>query len=376
MNFQRYFKARQGEMVNFLKEIVSCESPSHDKKAVDHCSARVVKEFKKLGAKITSIPQPDIGDLFLVEYKSAQPRVTKGPILVLTHTDTVWPVGQLERMPFYVSEEKIFGPGVLDMKSGLAVIIYALKSLYELNLDPQREIHVFINSCEEVGHKEADNLIQKLARKSSCVLCLEPALPDGALKIRRKGRYVVKLTAEGKTAHAGSPENGINAIEELMQQLQIVLRLRTKNISCNTGIFSGGQNVNTVPQTAFALLDIRFWSQSQAEKVKNFFKDLTPIIPGSRIKFSVEKQTPPMEHTAVSAQLLSKVKRIAQSIDLELKTGQTGGGSDASVAANMNIPTLDGLGPAGGGIHAENEYVHIPSFIERTALLTEILLQL
>lgn len=376
MNFQRYFKSRQGEMVNSLKAIVGCESPSNDKKAVDQCTTRIIKEFRKIGAKITQIPQGHIGDLFLVEYKSAQPRVKKEPILVLTHTDTVWPVGQLERMPFYVSEDKIFGPGVLDMKSGLVVIIYALKSFYELNFDLQRNIQVFINSCEEVGHKEADNIIQRLARKSSCVLCLEPALPDGALKIRRKGRYVVKLTAEGKTAHAGSPDKGINAIEELMKQLRIVFQLKTKNISLNTGIFSGGENVNTVPQAAYALLDIRFWTKLQAEKVKNFLKDLTPIIPGSRIKFSIEKQTPPMEHTAASAQLLSKVKQIAQSIDLELKTGQTGGGSDASIAANMNIPTLDGLGPAGGGIHAENEYVHIPSLIERTALLTEILFRI
>lgn len=376
MNFQRYFKARQGEMINFLKEIVSCESPSSDKKAVDQCTTRIIKEFRKIGAKITKIPQGHIGDLFLVEYKSAHPRAKKGPILVLTHTDTVWPVGQLERMPFYVSEDKIFGPGVLDMKSGLAVIIYALKSFYELNFDLQRNIQVFINSCEEVGHKEADNIIQRLAQKSSCVLCLEPALPDGALKIRRKGRYVVKLTAEGKTAHAGSPEKGINAIEELMTQLRIVFRLKTKNISLNTGIFSGGENVNTVPQSAYALLDIRFWTKSQAEKIKIFLKDLIPVIPGSRIKFSIEKQTPPMEHTAASAKLLSKVKQIAQSIDLELKTGQTGGGSDASIAANMNIPTLDGLGPAGGGIHAENEYVHIPSLIERTTLLTEILFRI
>ena len=376
MNFYRYFKARQGEMANLLKDIVSCESPSGDKKAVDQCTARIVKEFKKIGAKITQIPQTDIGDLFLIEYRTAQPQVKKGQILVLTHADTVWPIGQLESMPFYFSEEKIFGPGVLDMKSGLIMIIYALKSFYELNLDLQRNIQVFVNSCEEVGHKAANDLIQQLARKSSCVLCLEPALPDGALKIRRKGRFVIRLSTEGKTAHAGSPQEGINAIEELIQQLKTVLRLKSKNISLNTGMILGGENINTVPQEAYALLDIRFWTQSQAEKIMNFLINLEPVIPGSRIKFSIEKQTPPMEHTTASAKLLSKVKQIAQSIDLELKTGKTGGGSDASIAANMNIPTLDGLGPAGGGIHAENEYVHISSLIERTTLLTETLLRI
>ena len=157
MNFYRYFKARQGEMANLLKDIVSCESPSGDKKAVDQCTARIVKEFKKIGAKITQIPQTDIGDLFLIEYRTAQPQVKKGQILVLTHADTVWPIGQLESMPFYFSEEKIFGPGVLDMKSGLIMIIYALKSFYELNLDLQRNIQVFVNSCEEVGHKAAND---------------------------------------------------------------------------------------------------------------------------------------------------------------------------------------------------------------------------
>ena len=187
---------------------------------------------------------------------------------------------------------------------------------------------------------------------------------------------MIRLSTEGKTAHAGSPQEGINAIEELIQQLKTVLRLKSKNISLNTGMILGGENINTVPQEAYALLDIRFWTQSQAEKIMNFLKNLEPVIPGSRIKFSIEKQTPPMEHTTASAKLLSKVKQIAQSIDLELKTGKTGGGSDASIAANMNIPTLDGLGPAGGGIHAENEYVHISSLIERTTLLTETLIRI
>jgi glutamate carboxypeptidase len=376
MNFFHYYKSRQGEMINLLKELVSCESPSSDKEAVDKCSRLVIKEFERVGAKMTRIPQEDVGDLYLMEFKTGPSKVKRNQILILTHVDTVWPIGKLTTMPFHISGNRVFGPGVLDMKAGLVILIHALRTLYELNMHPQREIAVFINSSEETGHEASEEMIRRLVRKSTCVLCLEPGLPGGTLKTQRKGRIVARLCAKGKTAHAGSPEEGINAIEELMVQIKKLSRLKTKNTTINIGIISGGENANTVPSEAYATLDIRFWKHSQSIKVKDHLKHLAATLPGARISYTIEKQTPPMEHTAASARLFSRVKQIANSINIELKAGKTGGGSDASIASNLNIATLDGLGPEGGGIHAENEYVLIPSLIERVVLLTEIFLNL
>jgi glutamate carboxypeptidase len=378
MEFRHYFKSRQGEMVNLLKELVSLESPSSEKKAVDKCSDFLIKEFKKTGAKVTRFPQKKIGDLYTVQYPRLKTKSKKDQILVLTHIDTVWPVGRIQNMPFYLSGSKIFGPGVLDMKAGLVMALYAIKTLHELNIEPQKDIVVFVNSAEEIGNDASYDLIRKLARKSEYVLCLEPSLPGGGLKIQRKGRLVVRLEVSGKAAHAGTPDKGINAIEELMDQLRALKKLRkTKGTTLNIGLISGGEKANIVAESATATLDMRFWTNAHKQKILDTFKQLVPVSPGAKIRFSVESSTPPMEKSEASTALLSQIREIAKStLKMTLEAGKTGGGSDASIAANLGIPTVDGLGPDGEGIHAENEHLLLPSLVRRTALLTELLRQL
>jgi len=376
MDFNLYFKSRQGEMINLLKEIVSLESPSGDKKAIDACSSYLIEKFKKIGTKITCFPQKEMGDLYLVEFPAEDEEEKREQILILTHLDTVWPVGKIEKMPFYVSGNKIFGPGVLDMKAGLVMTLFSLKTLNELNILPKKKIAIFINSAEETGNEVSHNIIRELAKKSTYVLCLEPALPGGALKIQRKGRLVIRLEAKGKAAHGGTPEKGINAIEELIRQLNRVKRLKRGGVTLNIGLVGGGEKANIVAENAWAILDIRFWKNVQKEKIIRFLKQLEPATPGAKLKFSIESVTPPMERNRPSSNLLLEVKKIASFLDMTLETGKTGGGSDASIASSMGIATLDGLGPDGEGIHAENEHLILPSFIQRTALLTEILRQL
>jgi glutamate carboxypeptidase len=376
MKFKHYFKSRQGEMVNLLKKAVSLESPSSDKNAVDKCSSFMAKEFQKSGAKVTRYPFKDMGDLYLAEYPRLKPKERKDQILILTHIDTVWPVGKIKEMPFYIQGNKVFGPGVLDMKAGLVMAISSLKALHELNLEPQKKIAVFMNSAEEVGSEVANEMIQKLAKRSSCVLCLEPSLPGGALKNQRKGRLVIRLEIKGKAAHAGEPDEGINAVEELMAQLRTVQKLKSKAITVNTGLIKGGERVNIVPDCASAHLDIRFWNSRQKDKMITSFKQLQPVLQGAKVKYSVESYIPPLERTKSSDRLFAQVKDIASSMNMQLEAGKTGGGSDASIAANMGKPTLDGLGPDGAGIHADDEHLLLPSLVERTALLTELLCQL
>jgi glutamate carboxypeptidase len=376
MDFNLFFKSRQGEMVHLLKNIVGRESPSHDKKAVDACSAFVVGEFRKTGAKITRFPQKKIGDLHLVEFAGPPRPPSDGRILVLTHIDTVWPVGKIDKMPFYISGDKVYGPGVLDMKGGLIEAIFALKALHQLNLRPARRIAVFINSAEETGHEASREIIARLAGGSRIVLCLEPALPGGALKTQRKGRLVVRLEVKGRAAHAGTPEKGVNAIEELVGQIRHLRKLATAGATVSVNLVGGGEKVNVVAETAWAVMDIRFWSSAQKDKIIGAFKHLHPERPGAKFKFEIQNLTPPMEKTRASVQLFQQAQKIASAMEINLTQGRTGGGSDASIASGLGVATLDGLGPDGDGIHAENEHLLLTSLVQRTALLTEFLRQL
>ena len=376
MDFHRHFESRRGEMLQMLKKFVHLESPSGDKKAVDLCAAAVVQEFRREGAKVTVHPQKEIGDLQVLEIAPPGLAFPSEQTLVLGHVDTVWPVGKLAKMPFYLQGDKVFGPGTLDMKGGLVQAAFALGTIRRLNLKPRRRVVLLLNSAEETGHEAANELIRKLARKSEFILCLEPALPGGTLKLERKGRAVVRLEARGRAAHAGAPDKGINAIEELAVQLGRLKKLKTKEITVNVGLVGGGVAANVVPESAWAVLDIRFWTTRQKDEALKAIHGLAPTLRGAKLRPSLENVTPPLELTKASLALFEEAKRIAAGLGQALKGGRTGGGSDASTAAGVGIPALDGLGPYGDGLHAEHEHVLLSSLVSRTALLTELLLQL
>ncbi len=376
MDFRLYFRSRQGEMVHFLKQLATLESPTGDKKAVDACASFVARELKRVGCKVTVHPQKEIGDLVVAEFAPGRVKDADDEILVLAHIDTVWPVGKIAKMPFYVQGQRLYGPGVLDMKAGVVMLVHALRSLHGLNIKPAKRITILLNTAEETGDAAATELIRKHARKASVVLCLEPALPGGALKLERKGRLVVRLDVRGRSAHGGSPEKGVNAIEELVAQLGRLKRLRTGETTVSVGLVGGGEKPNVVAASAWAILDIRFWKAADRDRVLKILREAVPTLRGARLKVTVEGTTPPLEKTKASDRLFVRAQEIAGRLGLSLKGGKTGGGSDASIAAGLGIPTLDGLGPEGDGLHAETEHLLIPSLVERTALLTELLIHL
>ncbi len=376
MDFRLYFRSRQGELVHQLKQLVVLESPTQDKKAVDACAAYVSRELKRIGCKVTTYPQKDLGDLVVAEFAPGRVKDADDEILVLTHIDTVWPVGKIVKMPFYVQGHRIYGPGALDMKAGLVMVLAALRALHAINAKPGKRITILVNTAEETGQGVAADLIRKLARRASLVLCLEPALPGGALKIERKGRLVVRLDVKGRSAHGGTPEKGTSAIEELAAQIARFKRLRVRETTVNVGLIGGGEKANVVAESAWATLDIRFWKAADRDRVLKILREAVPTLRGARIKVTVEGTTPPMEKTKASEKLFLRAQEIAARMGLVLKGGRTGGGSDASIASGLGVPTLDGLGPDGDGLHAEHEHLLLPSLIERTALLTELLKEL
>jgi len=376
MDFNLYFKSRQGEIISLLKQLVLRESPSQDKKAVDACASFLAAELKKSGTRVNRLAQKGIGDFLQAEFPSSSKAATEDQILILTHIDTVWPVGKIARMPFYISGGKVFGPGVLDMKAGLAMVCCALQAIHQLSLRPAGQVVVFVNSAEEIGHPAAYEMILRLARRAKAVLCLEPALPGGGLKTRRKGRLVSRLEVRGKSAHAGTPEKGVNAIEELMEGLRSLKKLAKNGITVSVNQIGGGERANIIAESAWAVMDIRFWTTEQKNRISAALRNLKLSEAGAKFKSSLESFTPPMERTEASARLFQRAKKIAAAMNLTLTEGKTGGGSDASIASSIGVPTIDGLGPDGDGIHAEHEHLILPSLIQRTALLTELLLGL
>ena len=372
MKYMPYFRSRQGELVNLLKQFSGMESPSDNKDAVNACSEFFVAELQKCGLEIERIPQQDTGDFYICKHPQASVSETKA-ISILCHTDTVWPVGQINRMPFYVEGDKVFGPGVSDMKAGLVMALSVFRTFNQLNVVPKSRLILFVNSAEEIPNKNSIEILKKLGGKSKAGICLEPAIPGGDLKLERKGRLVIRIDTSGKAAHAGSPEQGVSAIEELMKQLKTALKWRRGETTINVGLVQGGSKINVVPDKASASLDVRFWSSSKKEQILNALHHLIPQTEGAGVRTTVISDTPPLEKTKKSIALFDQVKDMAAAMGIELSGGRTGGGSDASHLAGCGVPCLDGLGPDGGGIHALDEHVLVSSLVERTALLAEIL---
>jgi glutamate carboxypeptidase len=375
MTIPAYMAARKHSMIAVLKGLVLRESPTEAKSAVDACTRHFLGLMTGLRRDVLRIPQDEIGDLYAVGF----PRLTLGadrPILVLAHSDTVWPLGTASRRPWRLAGRKAYGPGALDMKAGLVISLFAFRALAELKRHACRPAVLFINSAEETGHPSSSRWITRFARRAACVLCLEPCLPGGALKVRRKGRLVVRLTSRGVSAHAGAPERGVSAVEELLHQLDFLRSLRTGGTTMNVGLIQGGTKANVVPDRAAAILDFRFWTRREEARILRRLKAVAPGIPGARVSCAVESRVPPLEPNRGSRALFSRAARVAGRLGLTLRSGQTGGGSDASLAASLGLPTLDGLGPDGDGLHAENEHVLVPSMVERAGLLAELLAEL
>ena len=298
-------------------------------------------------------------------------------VLLLCHMDTVWPTGTIQQRPFRVGAGLGYGPGILDMKAGIAIALHALETLKAHNSAPQQRVRIIVNSDEEVGSTTSRQLIEEEARKSTQVFCLEPgAGKEGALKTGRKGVGMFQVKVTGRAAHAGNePEKGISAVEEMAHQ---ILRLHSltdlaQGTTVNVGVVQGGAVRNQVAAFAEAMVDLRVTTIQEAERVKNEILSSTPVLPGASVEIRGGLNRPPMERTESTALLLNSVRRFADPLGIILSEAQVGGGSDAQFAAAVGAPVLDGLGGVGEGPHADHEYVVVAELPRRVALLASIL---
>ena len=366
-----YFDERTEQMLDLLRRLVEIESPSTEKAATDRIGRFVAGLAREAGAAVTVVPQDRWGDHVLARWGEG-----KGGFLLLCHLDTVLPLGTLAERPWRVADGKAFGPGSLDEKASLVIVLTALKGLRDLGLAPDRPVTVLFNSDEEVGSRSSRPLIEAEATRAGVVLCVEPARPDGSLKVWRKGTALYVISALGRAAHAGADhEEGINAIEELAHQ---VLRLQEMTdyetgTTVNVGWVQGGTRTNVVPERAKVRVDVRVQTPAEAQRIAAAIEGLQPVLPGARLTVKGGLSRPPMEESPVTLEPFRRAREIGVSLGLALTAGGTGGASDANFTAALGVPTLDGLGAVGYGSHSPDEHVLISSLPERAALMAALL---
>ncbi|MEI7848336.1 MAG: M20 family metallopeptidase [Chloroflexota bacterium] len=364
------FEAKKPEMVSLLKTLVELESPSNQKALVDRVGAFLAVECQRRGAQVEMVPNEITGDHLIARWGSGS-----GGILLLHHMDTVFPAGTLERMPFYEKEERIFGPGVLDMKGGIVISLSAISALQQTG-ELNRPVTVLVTSDEEIGSDTSHDLIRHLASEASLVLVMESGLLDGSLKTWRKGVGDFLIKVKGRAAHAGGAhEEGRNAIEELAHQVLAIQKMTdyAKGTTLNVGVIQGGTVSNVVPEEASAIVDFRVLIPSEAERVSQAMQALQPVTPDTSLEVTGGLNRPPMPNDALMKATFEKAGRIAAGIGMQIKAGGSGGGSDGNFVAPLGIPLLDGMGTYGEGLHSEREYIFGRSLPERAALTAALI---
>ncbi len=370
----RYFSQRKSEIVQSIQQLVEIESPSDVKQAVDRLVAVLASRFEDLGGSIQIHRSAEFGNHLEVNFPGRHGK----PVLLLGHTDTVYPIGTLSKMPYRVKDGKVFGPGVLDMKSGIALVLHSIEALREWNSGSlPRPVTVLLVSDEEVGSDSSRRITEKLAKRSAAVLVMEPSFgPKGAVKTGRKGVGEYALNVTGKAAHAGLDfEKGQSAILELARQIVNISGLvdLKRGITLNVGQIRGGSRTNVIPAEASAFVDVRAAKMKDAEAIDRKLQALRPVNPKCKLEIMGGINRPPMERTPGVASLYTTASAIAKEMGWKLEEAFVGGGSDGNFTAALGIPTLDGLGGVGEGAHAPHESIVIAELPRRAALLTSLI---
>ncbi len=371
-------RLRRGQMIEQLETLVSIESPSENKAAVDRASGLVAGWFEGLGGKIRWHRQKKFGDLLEVRFGAMGSRSSGGggsrkkPILLLGHLDTVWPMGTLAKMPFRVVKGKAFGPGVYDMKAGVVMALHALATLRDRQAQTTPVV-VLLVSDEEIGSPVSRAVTEKIARECSAVFVLEPAQgPQGAYKTARKGVGDYSVHVRGVAAHSGVDfEKGHSAVVELARLIEKISRftdLKT-GLTVNPGTICGGTRTNVIAAEAQAEVDVRIARMRDAARVERLFRGLRATDRACTLTITGGMNRPPMERSRGTVALFQQAKGFAHAMGFGLEEAGTGGGSDGNFTAALGIPTLDGMGAVGEGAHAAHESIVLGELTKRTALL-------
>lgn len=369
----QYFAERQDAIIKTIQHLVEVESPSDDKRAVDEICTLLAGRFEGLGGHAKIHKAQQFGNHLQVDFPGKKGK----PVLLLGHYDTVYPLGTLTKMPWRVADGRLWGPGVLDMKSGIAFMLSAIEALKTWHGELPRPVTVLLVSDEEVGSDSSRAITESLARRSSAVFVLEPSYgPQGAAKTARKGVGEYKLTVTGVASHSGLDfEKGQSAIVELARQITKITGFvdLKRGLTLNPGLVQGGTRVNVVAAEASAAIDVRVARMKDAQMIENKLRGLKPFNRKCKLKLEGGVNRPPMERTPAIVALYKQAAEIARDYGWKLDEASVGGGSDGNFTAGLGIPTLDGLGGVGEGAHAVHESILIDPIPRRAALIAALL---
>jgi glutamate carboxypeptidase len=356
-----------------IRRYVEHETPSGAATQLVTLSRLIEADLCAIGAVVQSYDAPGLGRNLLATLPG---REETGPLLLLAHIDTVHPLGTLAQRPFRVEHGRAYGPGVYDMKAGLATAIEALAWLRERGRAPRRPVRLLVTCDEEIGSHSSRALIEEHAREAAAVLVLEPCMPDGGAKTFRKGVATYRVEAFGRAAHAGiDGAAAVSATAELVHALGAILELarHDRGTTVSIGMVGGGTASNVVAAEAWAVVDVRLAQDGEEQRVHGAMLALRARNPAARLAVRLTEQRPPLLRTPAVVALYQSARELAAGLGVDLPEGATGGGSDGSIAAAAGAATLDGLGPRGGGAHAVDEHILLDDLPFRVALLARLL---
>ena len=368
-------RGMRDEFVEFLSRLAGIESPTDRPETQRDVHALLEPAFKDLGYEVRAVRGRVSGDHF---YARPRGRSSGTPAqLLIGHTDTVWPLKTLGRMPIHVDDGRLHGPGTLDMKGGLTQMIFALRLLRAIGREPEVDPVIFINSDEEVGSPDSKRWVRRLAQGVDRALVLEPSLgAEGRIKTARKGVGNFEVSITGRASHAGlDPERGASAILELSHVIQQLHALNDpeRGTTVNVGVVDGGSRANVVAALATARVDARVRTTEDGRRVEEAIHAIRPSVPGVSIQVEGGIRVAPLERTPRNRELWEHVRAAGADMGLQLEEATAGGGSDGNTTS-LYTATVDGLGCVGDGAHADHEHIVIDPSLERCALLARVLL--
>ena len=372
---EQYTQQNLATYIEELRLLCAIDSDSYNKPGLDNMAAWLGARMRRLGMDVTIVEREEWGNDLLGILGGAG----HGNVLLLGHIDTVYPVGTAAARPLRIEGDRIYGPGVCDMKGNILAAIYAVEALQALRFNDYGEIRFLCVSDEEINTRHSKDIIQQACQDCQRTLVLEAARDNGDLVSARKGHTWYTLTAQGRSAHAGvEPEKGHNAIVEIAHQILEFRNLSgwREGVTINAGVISGGTAPNVVPDFAQVRFDLRFLTDADRKATERRFHELMEqkLIPGVELTLEVAPDIKaPMVRTPASLELVEQAGHIAHLLDFSVNHVLTGGASDASFTSGYGVPTLDGLGPIGGRDHSPYEYLVLDSVAPRTALLAGLI---
>ena len=355
------------ELLERIAGYVALETPSADEPRCRALADLLRRDLEAIGATVEGHDAPGLGVNLVARWRGDG----RKPALVLCHYDTVHPVGTIARLPFRVDGNRAYGPGIYDMKAGIALVIEAMRGAKRA-----RPVTLMVTCDEEIGSHSSRALMEDAARASEAVLVMEPPLPDGSVKTARKGVGVYMLRTHGLQSHAGvEPGTGVDAIAEMARQIVDVHALadHSRGTTLNVGRISGGTASNVIAELAEAEIDVRYTAPAEGERVDAALRALAPHNPRARLSVEGGLNRPPFVRTEGVARLYEFVREQAAAVGLELGEGSTGGASDGNFTAAIGAPTIDGLGAPGAGAHTYEEHILVDALPKRVAMLRRIL---